>query len=161
MIDAIRSMTHGLAASTTPMDAFLSKEYAVYDWERVVIYTGSRIAEYGQSSSAMLPQSTKLLQPLSSKRYARVPMSQATGAWGGFPIALSPLILHSGTTACVKWTTQFALLKMPAAKLLRSIFVSDLTNQNTILPFASFGVYNLSNSISSSVSSRSFVVRAF
>lgn len=49
MIDAIRGMTHALAASTAPMVAFLSKEYAVYDWERVVIYTGPRIAEYGQS----------------------------------------------------------------------------------------------------------------
>jgi hypothetical protein len=60
-------------------------EYAVYDWERIVIYTGSRITEYGQTSNATSQRSTSKLND--SKRYYRVPMSHAAGRWAGMPIA--------------------------------------------------------------------------
>jgi hypothetical protein len=45
MIAVIQTMAHELVSSTGLMAAFLSVEYAVYNWKRVVIYTGLRIAE--------------------------------------------------------------------------------------------------------------------
>ena len=63
IIGAIRDTAHDIASTHGTMASFLSVEYTVYDWERVVLYTGSRIAEYGQSSSATyskLKLSTKL-----------------------------------------------------------------------------------------------------
>jgi hypothetical protein len=82
IIGAIRDTAHDIASTHGTMASFLSVEYTVYDWERVVLYTGSRIAEYGQSSSATY---SKL--KLSTKRYARVPLSEAAGKWAGFSIA--------------------------------------------------------------------------
>jgi hypothetical protein len=86
MIEAIKLMAHELISPTSLMAAFLSVEYTVYDWERVVVYTGSRIAEYGQSSSATASTSSGF-KLASGKRYAKVPLSQAAGEWAGYPIA--------------------------------------------------------------------------
>ena len=85
MIEAISERTHDLAAEYTPLIAFLSREYAVYDWERIVIFTGSRIAEYGQSSSATTQR--RSAKAAASKRYAVVPTSAVTSHWSGSPIA--------------------------------------------------------------------------
>jgi hypothetical protein len=81
IIDAVRDATLEIARAHGATASFVSMEYAVYDWERVVIYTGSRIAEYGQTSNATSPKSS------GSKRYTRVPMSTSAGKWAGMPIA--------------------------------------------------------------------------
>jgi hypothetical protein len=85
MFSAIREITQEIAKERGPMASFLSREYAVYDWNRITVFTGSRIAEYGQSSGRThLPASKKFP---SSKRFATVPNSTAAGKWAGFPIA--------------------------------------------------------------------------
>lgn len=86
IIDSIHDMANEVAQQSSLTAAFLSVEYTVYDWERVVIYTGSRIAEYGQSSSATASTSSGF-KFASGKKYAKAPMSNAAGVWAGFPIA--------------------------------------------------------------------------
>jgi hypothetical protein len=86
IIDSIQDMAHEVAKQSSLTAAFLSVEYTVYDWERVVIYTGSRIAEYSQSSSATASTSSGF-KFASGKKHAKVPMYHAAGIWAGFPIA--------------------------------------------------------------------------
>ena len=67
--------TSRLCASCRPLQIFLSKEYACYDWTRLGLFTGSRIGEYGQSKIPM------------GVRYAAVPLTQYPGIWAGTSIA--------------------------------------------------------------------------
>jgi hypothetical protein len=58
-----------------PMTTFLTKEYAVWDWLRLGVFTGSRLSEYAQS------RLTK------GQRFQVIPTNDETGIWGGKPLA--------------------------------------------------------------------------
>jgi hypothetical protein len=57
------------------MLAFLGKEYVVWDWLRLGVFTGSRLSEYAQSNLRR------------GQRFHVVPISEDTGINGGQPLA--------------------------------------------------------------------------
>lgn len=63
---------HGTTSSEV---AFLGLQWAVYDWQRLGIFTGSRVSEYAQ---------TKLKK---GHAFQTVPMNPAAGQWAGMPLA--------------------------------------------------------------------------
>jgi len=82
MIAAIKAAAMDISALRGATAAFLSREYAVYDWERITLFTGSRISEYGQAS-----RGSGNTQTSSSKSFATVPSSAAAGIWAGTSLA--------------------------------------------------------------------------
>jgi hypothetical protein len=66
---------HLKTLSSDPLQTFLSKSYAVWDWARLGIFTGSRLSEYAQSGLRR------------NQRFHRIPVNAETGFWGGKPIA--------------------------------------------------------------------------
>ena len=67
-------MQQTLLASTAKT-AFLSKEWCVYDTQRLGVFTGSRVTEYAQTG-------LKRRQP-----YLRIPYTKDAGDWKGMPLA--------------------------------------------------------------------------
>jgi hypothetical protein len=55
--------------------AFFQKEYVVWDWLRLGVFTGSRLSEYAQSNLRR------------GQRFQVVPSSDDTGIWAGQPLA--------------------------------------------------------------------------
>ncbi len=58
-----------------PTKVFLQKDYAVWDWLRLGVFTGSRVSEYAQSNLRR------------GQRFQVVPTNEDTGVWGGQPLA--------------------------------------------------------------------------
>jgi hypothetical protein len=54
---------------------FLHKEYVVWDWLRLGVFTGSRLSEYAQSNLRR------------GQHFQVVPTSDDTGVWAGKPLA--------------------------------------------------------------------------
>jgi hypothetical protein len=72
----LATQAHFLASSAlSPTNVFLSKEYAVWDWLRLGVFTGSRLSEYAQSNLRR------------GQRFQVVPTSNDTGMWAGTPLA--------------------------------------------------------------------------
>jgi hypothetical protein len=78
MFDELRAWLLLQSRSSTILATFLWREYAVYDWARLAIFTGSRISEYGQTSS----HRTSTGGP-----FAKIPVSRDAGVWAGQPLA--------------------------------------------------------------------------
>ncbi len=74
-IDMFRSLAEYLRSSPDVLATFLRREYAVYDWTRLGIFTGSRVAEYAQ---------TRLKKGI---RYNVIPTSDDAGIWAGQALA--------------------------------------------------------------------------
>jgi hypothetical protein len=71
MFDALKRHLTEKSGSAKRLPAFLSQEYACYDWTRLGLFTGSRISEYKQAKIAP------------GARYATVPSTQDAGIWAG------------------------------------------------------------------------------
>jgi hypothetical protein len=59
----------------SPTTAFLQKDYVVWDWLRLGVFTGSRVSEYAQSNLRR------------GQRFQTIPSSDDTGIWAGQPLA--------------------------------------------------------------------------
>jgi hypothetical protein len=70
-----RCLAEHLCSQSDDLATFLRREYAVYDWTRLGIFTGSRVAEYAQ---------TRLKKGI---RYNVIPQSADAGAWAGQALA--------------------------------------------------------------------------
>jgi hypothetical protein len=57
------------------LTTFISRDYAVWDWLRLGIFTGSRRSEYAQSGLHK------------NQRFQVIPVNGETGVWGGQPLA--------------------------------------------------------------------------
>jgi hypothetical protein len=74
-IDMFRALERFVKSKPDGVDAFLAKEYAVYDWCRLGLFTGSRVAEYAQ---------TRLKKP---DRFNIIPNTLDAGDWAGQALA--------------------------------------------------------------------------
>lgn len=79
MYGALKKTLHQKAKVMEAIKVFCSKEYAVYDWTRLGVFTGSRIGEYGQSK---VPK---------GQRWATIPQTADAGVWAGMPLAFIAL----------------------------------------------------------------------
>lgn len=71
----IRTACFRAALSKDTMSVFLSKEYAVWDWLRLGVFTGSPLSKYAQSRLRKHQQ------------FQTIPVNDETGVWGGKPLA--------------------------------------------------------------------------
>jgi hypothetical protein len=85
MYKALRAITQELVQARGKTAAFLSREYTVYDWNRITVFTGSRIAEYGQSAGRTGDSAKATTQ--AGSVYATAPKSAAAGSWAGQALA--------------------------------------------------------------------------
>jgi hypothetical protein len=63
------------SAALNPNKVFLQKEYVVWHWLRLGVFTGSRVSEYAQSNLRR------------GQRFQVVPTNEDTSIWGGQPLA--------------------------------------------------------------------------
>jgi hypothetical protein len=90
MIHSLKQLAKATAHTHGALPSFLSRDYSVYDWIRLGLFTGSRISEYGQVSwnmTAASPSRPRTSTASSPKRYARVPTAKSAGPWAGTSIA--------------------------------------------------------------------------
>ena len=62
-------------SASSPASLFLTKEYVVWDWLRLGVFTGSRLSEYGQSNLKR------------GQKFQIVPSSDDTCIWANQPLA--------------------------------------------------------------------------
>jgi hypothetical protein len=74
-LDMFKALAKYLCAQKDLMDTFLTKEFAVFDWTRLGLFTGSRVSEYAQ---------TRLR---AGTRFNTIPMTPDSGIWGGQALA--------------------------------------------------------------------------
>jgi hypothetical protein len=74
-MEMFQALSAFLRAQPDGLDSFLTKEYAVYDWTRLGLFTGSRVSEYAQ---------TRLKAGV---RYNTIPNIKDAGIWAGQALA--------------------------------------------------------------------------
>ena len=74
-INMFQALAEFLRSSSDATAAFLTVEFAVYDWTRLGLFTGSRVSEYAQ---------TRLKAGV---RFNTIPLTEDAGEWAGQPIA--------------------------------------------------------------------------
>jgi hypothetical protein len=74
-LEMFQALAAYLQSQPDAVDCFLTKEYAVYDWTRLGLFTGSRVSEYAQ---------TRLKAGV---RYNTIPSTTDAGIWAGQSLA--------------------------------------------------------------------------
>jgi hypothetical protein len=74
-LEMFQVLSQHLRAQPDGLDSFLTKEYAVFDWTRLGLFTGSRVSEYAQ---------TRLKATV---RFNIIPQTADAGAWAGQALA--------------------------------------------------------------------------
>jgi hypothetical protein len=74
-LEMFQALYKYLRAQPDGLDCFLTKEYAVFDWTRLGLFTGSRVSEYAQSRLAK------------SVRFNKIPAIEDAGIWAGQALA--------------------------------------------------------------------------
>jgi hypothetical protein len=74
-LDMFQALARHLQEQPDPMDTFLSKDFAVFDWTRLGLFTGSRVSEYAQ---------TRLR---AGTRFNTIPQTRDAGIWQGQALA--------------------------------------------------------------------------
>jgi hypothetical protein len=86
MYKALRAITQELVqAQGKQTAAFLSREYTVYNWNRITVFTGSCIVKYSQSAGRTGDSAKAKTQ--AGSVYATVPNLAAAGSWAGQALA--------------------------------------------------------------------------
>jgi hypothetical protein len=74
-LDMFQALAKYLQAQKDPMDTFLLKDFTVFDWTCLGLFTGSRVSKYAQ------------MQLCTGTRFNIIPTRPDSGIWGGQALA--------------------------------------------------------------------------